>query len=72
MVRLVLHENPGNPTIIARRTLTVVQESAILRFLGRLGAEAMGDFVGNSETEENRFSAEVFFALRNDIRGLLP
>jgi len=72
MVRLVLHENPGNPTILARRTVTVVQESAILRFIGRLGAEAMGDFVGNSETEENRFSAEVFYALRNDIRALLP
>lgn len=72
MFRLVLHENPGSQTIIARRTLTVVQESAILRFLGRLGAEAMGDFVGNSETEENRFSAEVFNALRNDIRALLP
>jgi len=72
MFRLVLHETPGSPTIIARRTSAVVQESAILRFLGRLGAEAMGDFVGNSETEENRFSAEVFYALRNDIRALLP
>ena len=71
LLRIVLHENPGNPTIIARRSLTVVQESAILRFLGRLGAEAMGDFVGNSETEENRFSADVFYALRNDIRALL-
>ena len=71
-VRIVLHENPGNPTILTRRTLTVVQESAILRFIGRLGAEAMGDFVGNSETEENRFSADVFYALRNDIRALLP
>jgi hypothetical protein len=72
MVRMVLHENPGGQTIIARRTQTVVQESAILRFLGRLGAEAMGDFVGKSESEENRFSAEVFYALRNDIRALLP
>ncbi len=72
MFRLVLHENPGNHTIVARRSLTVVQESAILRFLGRLGAEAMGDFVGNSETEENRFSAQVFYALRDDIRALLP
>ena len=72
VVRIVLHENPGGQTIIARRTQTVVQESAILRFLGRLGAEAMGDFVGNSETEENRFSAEVFNALRLDIRSLLP
>ena len=72
MLRLVLRENPGSQTIIDRRTLTVVQESAILRFIGRLGAEAMGDFVGNSEIEENRFSAEVFNALRLDIRALLP
>jgi hypothetical protein len=72
MLRLVLHENPGSQTIIDRRTLTVVQESAILRFIGRLGAEAMGDFVGNSEVEENRFSAEVFNALRLDVRALLP
>jgi hypothetical protein len=70
--RLVLHENPGAPTIIARHTTTVVQESAILRFIGRLGATAMGDFVGKSESEENRFSAEVFNALRLDIRALLP
>ena len=70
--RLVLRENPGAPTIIDRHTTTVVEESTILRFIGRLGATAMGDFVGNSESEENRFSAEVFYALRNDIRALLP
>ena len=70
--RLVLHENPGGQTIIARHTSTVVQESAILRFIGRLGATAMGDFVGKSESEENRFSADVFNALRLDIRALLP
>jgi hypothetical protein len=72
MLRLVLHQNPVGQTIIARRSLTVVQESAILRFLGKLGSTAMGDFVGKSETEENRFSAEVFNALRLDIRSLLP
>jgi hypothetical protein len=71
MVRLVLRENPGSQTIIARRTSTVVQESAILRFIGKLGATAMGDFVGKSESEENRFSAEVFNALRLDIRAVL-
>jgi len=69
--RLVLHENPGAQTIIARHTSTVVQESAILRFIGRLGATAMGDFVGKSESEENRFSADVFNALRLDIRAVL-
>jgi hypothetical protein len=72
MLRLVLRENPGAQTIIARRTSTVVQESAILRFIGKLGATAMGDFVGKYESEENRFSAEVFNALRLDIRALLP
>lgn len=72
LFRLVLHGNPGSQTIIARRSLAAVQESAILRFLGKLGSTAMGDFVGKSETEENRFSAEVFNALRLDIRALLP
>jgi hypothetical protein len=31
----------------------------------------MGDFVGKAEVEENRFSAEVFYALRADARSLL-
>jgi hypothetical protein len=70
--RLVLRDNPGAQSMIARHTATVVQESAILRFLGRLGSTAMGDFVGKSEVQENRFSAEVFNALRLDIRALLP
>lgn len=70
--RLVLRDNPGAQSIIARHSTTVVQESAILRFLGRLGSTAMGDFVGKSEVQENRFSAEVFNALRLDIRALLP
>ncbi|HUQ18956.1 MAG TPA: hypothetical protein VM099_05025, partial [Gemmatimonadaceae bacterium] len=69
--RLVLRDAPSTPTIIVRRTSTVVQESAILRFIGKLGATAMGDFVGNSESEENRFSAEVFNALRQDVDALL-
>jgi hypothetical protein len=69
--RLVLRDTPSAPTIIVRRTSTVVQESAILRFIGKLGATAMGDFVGNSESEENRFSAEVFNALRQDVDALL-
>lgn len=70
--RLVLRDNPGAQSLILRRSSTLVQESAILRFLGRLGSTAMGDFVGKSEVQENRFSAEVFNALRLDIRALLP
>ncbi|MDP9179196.1 MAG: hypothetical protein M3O61_16085 [Gemmatimonadota bacterium] len=70
--RLVLRDNPGAQSLISRRSATLVQESAILRFLGRLGSTAMGDFVGKSEVQENRFSAEVCNALRLDIRALLP
>ena len=70
--RLVMRDNPGSQSLISRHSMAVVQESAILRFLGRLGSTAMGDFVGKSESQENRFSAEVFNALRLDIRALLP
>jgi hypothetical protein len=71
MFRLALQDAPGRQSIIARRTSATVQESAILRFLNRLSGTAMGDFVGKAETEENRFSAEVFTALKADARSLL-
>lgn len=71
MFRLALQDAPGRQSIIARRTSATVQESAILRFLNRLSGTAMGDFVGKAETEENRFSAEVFTALQADARALL-
>jgi hypothetical protein len=71
MFRLALLDSPGKQSIIGRRTSATVQESAILRFLNRLSGTAMGDFVGKAETEENRFSAEVFNALRLDARALI-
>ncbi|HEY8165058.1 MAG TPA: hypothetical protein VIF83_05825 [Gemmatimonadaceae bacterium] len=70
--RIALHENPGGQTLITRRTIGVVEESAILRFLNRLSGTMMGDFVEKTEAEENRFGAEAFNALRADIRALLP
>jgi hypothetical protein len=69
--RLAILDAPGKQSIIGRRTSATVQESAILRFLNRLSGTAMGDFVGKAEVEENRFSAEVFYALRADARSLL-
>lgn len=71
MFRLALLDTPGRQSIIGRRTSATVQESAILRFLNRLSGTAMGDFVGKAEAEENRFSAEVFNALRFDARALI-
>jgi hypothetical protein len=69
--RLAILDSPGRQSIIGRRTLTVVQESTILRFLNRLSGTAMGDFVGKAEIEENRFSADAFNAMRLDARSLL-
>lgn len=71
LFRLVLNASPGRQSIIDRRTSATVQESGILRFLNRLSGTAMGEFVGKAETEENRFSAEVFNAMRLDAKGLL-
>ena len=71
MFRLALLDNPGRQSIIGRRTSATVQESAILRFLNRLSGTAMGDFVGKAELEENRFSAEAFYAMRADARALI-
>jgi hypothetical protein len=71
MFRLAIADTPGAQSIIGRRTSATVQESAILRFINRLSGTAMGDFVGKAEIEENRFSAEVFTAMRMDARGLI-
>ena len=70
-VRLVLRDDPGEQSTIARRTSATVKESAILRFINRLSGTAMGDFVGKAEVEENRFNADAFNALRLDVRALL-
>jgi hypothetical protein len=71
MFRLAILDAPGAQSIIGRRTSATVQESAILRFLNRLSGKAMGDFEGKAESEENRFSAELFNALRLDARALI-
>ncbi|MEO8576610.1 MAG: hypothetical protein ABI556_07920 [Gemmatimonadales bacterium] len=71
MFRLALQDSPGRQSIIGRRTSATVQESAILRFFNRLSGTAMGDFVGKAETEENRFSADAFNAMRLDARALI-
>jgi hypothetical protein len=70
-VRVSIRDNPGAQTILNRRLSLVVQESGILRFLNRLSGTAVGDFLGPSEREANRFNADAFRALRIDIATLL-
>ncbi len=70
-VRVSIRDNPGSQTILNRRSTLVVQESGILRFLNRLSGTAVGDFLGPSEREANRFNADAFRALRIDVAALL-
>lgn len=67
---LGLDDNPGQ-TLLVRRVHTEVKESAIVRWLGGLGATAMSDFQGRTEAEENRFLNEAFVALRADAQEVL-
>ena len=70
-IRVSIRDNPGSQTILNRRFSLVVQESGILRFLNRLSGTAVGDFLGASEREANRFNADAFRALRIDVAELL-
>lgn len=69
-IRVSIRDNPGSQTILNRRGTLVVQESGILRFLNRLSGTAVGDFLGASEREANRFNADTFRALRLDVAAL--
>jgi hypothetical protein len=69
--RFTVHDQPGRQTIMSRRGSTTVRESAILRFLGKLGGAAMGDFVSNAEEDENRFNVAIYSAMRSDVSSAL-
>ncbi|HEV2643782.1 MAG TPA: hypothetical protein VGT98_13795 [Candidatus Elarobacter sp.] len=69
--RFEVRDQPGRQTLMTRRGTTTVQESAVLRFVGKLGGTAMGEFVSTAEEQENRFNAEVFNAMRADIDARL-
>lgn len=65
---LGVRDDLGPQTQSVRLTRITVNESAIMRWIGRLGATAFGEFTGATEVEENRFLYDVFAALREDIR----
>ena len=69
--RFSIRDTPGAQTLLNRRGTLVVQESGILKFLNRLSGTAVGDFLGPSEREANRFNADAFRALRQDVAAIL-
>jgi hypothetical protein len=70
-LRLSAQRRPDGQTLIARRVTVNVQEGAIVRWLGGLGAGAMDEFSGRAEQDENRFTAALFSALQDDFAALL-
>jgi hypothetical protein len=70
-IRISIRDTPGSQTLLNRRLSLVVQESGVIRFLNRLSGTAVGDFLGPSEREANRFNADAFRALRQDVAAIL-
>lgn len=70
-IRISIRDYPGSQTLLNRRLSLTVRESGILRFLNRLSGTAVGDFLGPSEREANRFNADALRALRADVNSLL-
>ena len=71
-LRLGVRDDLAAQTMSLRHLRLVVHESAIMRWLGGLGATAFGEYEGQTEIEENRFLAACFEALRRDIAGFAP
>lgn len=71
-LRLGFRDDLGRQTMSLRHVRLVVHESAVMRWLGGLGATAFGEYEGQTETEENRFLAACFEALRRDIAAVAP
>lgn len=71
-LRLGVRDDLARQTMSLRHLRFVVHESAIMRWLGNLGATAFGEYEGQVEAEENRFLATFFEALRRDIAAISP
>lgn len=63
-------ERQGDATVLHRLARVTVQESAILRFINRLGSRAFGDISPQVEAEEAAFLRLVFLSMREDLAGL--
>ena len=67
--RIGVRDSANAQTVLHRRMHLEVQESAILRFIGKLGATAIGDYQGDAEKEQLAWLREVFDGLLLDIEA---
>jgi hypothetical protein len=68
--RIGVRDTAGAQSILNRAVRLEVQESAVLRFIGRLGAIAVSDYAGKVEEEEMAYLKELFDAIMIDAQGL--
>jgi hypothetical protein len=68
--RVSYRTGAAGQTWISRDFKFAVQESAVTRFLGGFSGSAFSEFDGPAEREENRFNAELFQGMRDDLRAL--
>lgn len=68
LFRIGVRDSAGAQSLLYRTLRLEVQESAILRFIARLGAIAISDYAGDVEREEMAWLRELFTALIADIR----
>lgn len=71
-LRIGFSKGAEGQTLLARTATGVARESAILRWLGSLGFTALSDYAGRVEAEENRFLADLFTAMRQDLAAVGP
>lgn len=61
---------PQGQGLLFRHIDLAVEESAVVRWLGALGFTAISEHEGPADEEENRFVAELFHAVRDDLAAL--
>jgi hypothetical protein len=71
LLEFVVRDSAGAQTTVERNIHIVVQESAIVRWIGALGATAMDDLSLIAEQEKDRFIGGVLRALGEDVRMML-
>jgi hypothetical protein len=59
-------------TVLARRVLGLVHESAIYRFLSHLISGGVSEYVDGADRDFNAWLAASFGALRDDARAIIP
>lgn len=69
MFRIGVRDSAGAQSVLYRALRLEVQESAVLRFIARLGAIAMSDYAGDVEREEMAWLHDLMTAMLADVRG---